>query len=287
MIKIKVPATSANLGPGFDVLGIAFNLYNSFRFEESEEFQMIGFEKRYEAVEKNLVCQSYIKAFESINETPIPIKIYMDTQDVPTSRGLGSSATCIVAGVLAAKYYLKGKLSLESAFQIATGIEGHPDNVAPAMFGGLIASYKDNDIYKHIRYDVSSILKFNVLVPDFELSTHESRSVLPHELPYSDIVYNTARIANIPYAFYMGNLNLIKDLLSDKMHEPYRMRLIKGAEDIKKRAHENGCAFAISGAGPSLLVISEENINNKFNDFSNWKIYNLAIAKDGAIVIEM
>lgn len=287
MIKIKVPATSANLGPGFDVLGIAFTLYNAFRFEESNEFEMIDFESRYTNPKRNLVCNSYCKVFESIGKTPIPVKIYMDDQEVPTSRGLGSSATCIVAGVLAAKYYLKDEISFDDAFQIASQIEGHPDNIAPAMFGGLIASFKLDDKYHYVKYDVASNLVFNVFVPNFELSTHESRSVLPKVLGYKDIVYNTARIANIPYAFNKGDLKLIKELLSDKMHEPYRMKLINGSEDIKRIAYDNGCAFAISGAGPSLLIVSDKNINDKFSEFKNWKMYNLTIGTNGAIVIEM
>lgn len=287
MIKIKVPATSANLGPGFDVLGIAFTLYNSFRFEKSDDFEMIGFEKRYLSCERNLVCQSYIKAFQSKGLKPIPVKIYMDLQEVPTSRGLGSSATCIVAGVLAAKYYLDGLLSYEEAFQVAANIEGHPDNIAPAMFGGLIASYNIGGIYKHIKYDVSDKLKFNVLVPNFELPTHESRGALPSNLNYRDIVYNTSRIANIPYAFNNGDLELITELLSDKMHEPYRMKLIKDSDKIREIAKNNGWAFALSGAGPSLLVISKEDINDKFLKFNNWKIFNLTVGQEGAIVSEI
>lgn len=287
MIKISVPATSANIGPGFDCLGIAFNLYNSFRFEKNDRFYMVDFDKRYSNPIRNLVCQSYIKVFDSVGEKPIPLKIYMDKQDVPTSRGLGSSATCIVAGVLAAKYYLKDKISYLHAFQIASKIEGHPDNVAPAMFGGLVASYLDNDNYKFVKYDVSDNLKFNVLVPTFELSTKRSRGALPKYLGYKDIVYNISRVANIPYAFYKGDIILIKELLNDKMHEPYRMGLIEGAEDIKKCAYDNYFAFAISGAGPSLLVISDKCIDNVFDKFKDWRKLDLTVASSGAIVTEI
>lgn len=288
MITIKVPATSANLGPGFDVLGIAFNLYNSFKFKKANFFKMIDFEERYLNPNRNLVCRSYKKVFEELGLDPIPVFIYMLDQEVPTSRGLGSSATCIVAGVLAAKYFLGDKVSYEKCFQIASNIEGHPDNIAPAMFGGLISSYNLNGEFKHVRYNVSNELSFNVLVPPFELNTHESRKALPKVLPYSDIVYNTARISNIPYALSQGNLELLKELMSDKMHEPYRMRLIKGSEDIKKIAIDNGCAFAISGAGPSLLVVSnkEKDINVLFNEYKDWRIFNLEVATNGAIVLE-
>ena len=287
MIRIKVPATSANLGPGFDVLGIAFTLYNAFKFEESERFYMVGFEKRYSNPKYNLVCRSYCKVFEYLNISPIPVKIYMDVQEVPTSRGLGSSATCIVAGVMAAKYYLGEKITLDECFQIASNIEGHPDNIAPAMFGGLVSSYKVEDKFKFVRYNVSNKLKFNVLVPPFELNTHAARKVLPKVLNYKDILYNTARISNLPYAFSEGNIELLKELMDDKMHEPYRMELIKDADKIKEIAHKNDCAFAISGAGPSLLIVSDKESLDCFNDFKDWSIFNLSTGSAGAIIEEI
>lgn len=284
MIKVKVPATSANLGPGFDVLGIAFELYNEFGFERSDHFEMINFPERYIDPHRNLVCSSYKKVFDNLGLKAFPCKIHMLEQEVPTSRGLGSSATCIVAGVLAAKAFLKNKISYDECFQIATSIEGHPDNIAPAMFGGLIASYKTDEKYKKIRYKVSEELKFNVLVPNFELQTSKARAVLPKELSYSDICFNASRIVNIPFAFFRGDLDLIKDLLNDKAHEPYRMPLIKDSLEIKKVAHENGYAFAISGAGPSLLVVSKEDVADKFSEFSDFKVYKLNVASKGAIV---
>ncbi len=284
MIKIKVPATSANLGPGFDVLGVAFTMYNMFGFERSDHFEMVDFQGRYSNPHHNLVCSSYKKAFDYLKMNAYPVKIYMLDQEVPTSRGLGSSATCIVAGVLAAKYFLKDKLSYDECFQIATAIEGHPDNIAPAMFGGLIASYKANDIYKPVRYDVSADLKFNLLVPNFELQTSKARAVLPKELSYADITHNASRVANIPFAFSKGDLGMIVDLLDDKAHEPYRMPLIKDSLEIKKLAHSKGYAFAISGAGPTLLVISKEDIGNTFDSFKDFKVYKLTIAHDGAII---
>jgi len=211
----------------------------------------------------------------------------MDTQDVPTSRGLGSSATCIVAGVLAAKYFLGDKVTLDECFQIASQIEGHPDNVAPAMFGGLISSYTKGNEFKYVKYDVSDKLMFNVFVPPFELETHASRGVLPKELGYKDIVFNTSRMANIPYAMQTGNLELLIDMLNDKMHEPYRLPLINGSKEIRDIAHNNNCAFALSGAGPSLLIISDKNINSLFTQYTDWKMFNLQIGNNGAIVKEI
>lgn len=286
MIKIKVPATSANLGPGFDVLGVAFSMYNMFGFERSDHYEMVDFQGRYSNPHHNLVCSSYKKVFDALNMNAYPVKIYMLDQEVPTSRGLGSSATCIVAGVLAAKYFLGDKISYDECFQIATSIEGHPDNVAPAMFGGLIASYKACDTYKSVKYDVSKDIKFNLLVPNFELQTSKARSVLPKELSYADITHNASRVANIPYAFFKGDLEMIKDLLDDKAHEPYRMPLIKDSMEIKELAHKKGYAFAISGAGPTLLVVSKDDIKDTFDKFSDFTVYKLSVAHDGAIVEE-
>lgn len=286
MIKVKVPATSANLGPGFDALGIAFTLYNAFGFEKADHFETVGFQGRYANPAHNLVCSSYKKVFDELGLKAIPAKVYMLDQNVPTSRGLGSSATCIVAGVLAAKYFLGDKLSYDKAFQIASQIEGHPDNIAPAMFGGMIASYTKDGVFKHVRYEVSDTLKLNVLVPNFELSTAKARGVLPKELCYKDIVYNTSRVANIPYAFQSGNLELLADLMDDKMHEPYRMPLIAGADLVKKAAKAKGYAFAISGAGPSLLVVSAEDVADTFDEFKDFTVYKLSVAASGAIVEE-
>lgn len=283
MIKIKVPATSANLGPGFDVLGVAYTMYNAFGFEKSDHYEMVGFQGRYSNPNHNLVCASYKKVFDYLNINAYPVKIHMLEQEVPTSRGLGSSATCIVAGVLAAKEFLKGRVSYDECFQIATSIEGHPDNIAPAMFGGLVASFKA-DNYKFVKYNVSDKLKFNLLVPSFELQTSKSRGVLPHELSYADITFNASRVANIPYAMSNGDLNLLKDLMNDKAHEPYRMPLIKDSECIKEIAHNNGYAFAISGAGPTLLVISDDDISDKFANYSDFKIYKLNVSNQGAII---
>ncbi len=282
MIKIKVPATSANLGPGFDCLGLAFNLYNVFSFELCKTFCFSGFDEAY-ANDNNLVKTSYEAVFKYLNKEVIPVKITMDYLNVPTSRGLGSSATCIVAGVLAAKYFLNDEIDILTCFNIASNIEGHPDNVCPAMFGGLISSYK-TDTYKYVKYDVSSELIFNVLVPSFKLNTHVARSVLPKSLEYKDIIFNMARVSNIPYAFSSGNICLIKELLNDKLHEPYRMSLIKDSSLIKKIAHDNDYSFSISGAGPSLLVISKNKITNEFEDFSDWRLLNLEVCNSGAIV---
>ena len=255
MFSVKVNATSANLCVGFDVLGLALDIQNVFTFEKANDFEFVGFEKKYCVKENNLVYFSYAKVFEKLNKEIIPVRIGF-SGDIPVSRGLGSSSSLIVGGVFAANYILGNPLSKRECFDICAEIEGHPDNVAPAIFGGLVASYKVDDKFYPNIYEVSEKLKFITVIPPFELSTEEARKVLPKELPYKDIVNNLSRIVNIPRAFQNGDLELINNLFVDKLHEPYRGPLIKGFDEIKKLCNSKGVVCAISGSGSTMLLIS-------------------------------
>lgn len=257
MLKIKVEATSANVCVGFDVLGIALNLYNEFTFKKSSEFKFVGFEEEFSSCETNLVYEAYKYVFDLAKEIIVPVEIGF-IGDIPVSRGLGSSSSLIVAGIFAANYYLNNKYSKRELFDIATAIEGHPDNVAPAIYGGLVASYqKDGKYYPNI-YPIHKDLKFSVVIPNVKVSTHDARGVLPHELPYEDIVWNLSRIVNLPKAFMEGNIELLKDLFSDKLHEPYRSKLIPAYRDIKNIINKYNAAFAISGSGSTMLIVSKD-----------------------------
>lgn len=257
MLTIKVEATSANICVGFDVLGLSLDIYNEFTFELKNEFSFKGFDKQYSNINNNLVYDAYKKVFDKVNVKPLPVEIGYKG-DIPVSRGLGSSSSLIVAGVFAANYFLNNKFSKDELFQICADMEGHPDNVAPAIYGGLVASYKANDIYKHICYDVSKDLSFYVIIPPFKISTHDARKVLPTELSYKDINNNLSRIVNIPYAFKNGDINLLKDLFNDKLHEPYRAKLIKGFDEIKAEALKNDSCLSISGSGSTMLLITKD-----------------------------
>lgn len=261
MLHVVVNATSANVCVGFDVLGLSLALTNDFTFEIKDEFSFKGFEAEFSKKETNLVYYSYVKYFEYINMEPIKVEIGFKG-NIPVSRGLGSSSSLIVAGVFAANELAGNKLSKDELFNICVEIEGHPDNVAPAVYGGLVASYKHNDSYKAIKYPVSDNLKFTVIIPDFKLSTEEARGVLPKALEYKDIVHNTSRIVHIPMAFSNGDLELLCELFDDKLHEPYRGKLIPGYEEIKKLCNENNIPFCISGSGSTMLVISRDNVDN-------------------------
>ena len=156
MKVVRTFATSANLGPGFDTLGICFNIYNEYSFEQSGDFLLEGFEDEFIDPNNNLIIQSYLKVFKKLNKEIIYIKLKQLVQNIPTSRGLGSSASCIVAGVLIANDMLDNILTIDEVFQISSSIEGHPDNVAPLIFGGMTCSFK-NDIFK-------TIIRMNIII---------------------------------------------------------------------------------------------------------------------------
>ncbi len=266
MLRIKVEATSANVCVGFDVLGISLSLYNEFTFNKANDFKFVGFDPIYSNVNNNMVYDSYVEVFKTLNKKPIPVEIGFKG-DIPVSRGLGSSSSLIVAGVFAANEILGKPLTKNQCFDICARLEGHPDNVAPAIYGGLVASYKkDNSFYPNL-YSINKDLKFIVIIPKYELKTHEAREVLPKSLDYASIVNNLSRIVNIPRAFEKGDMNLLIDLFNDKLHEPYRSKLIKEYEMVKGICDENKMAFAISGSGSTMLAITkDEALVNKFKN---------------------
>ncbi len=286
-VSIKVPCSTANLGCGYDCMGLALSLYNTFEFESSENDELSGFGK-VDTV-NNLVLNSYKKVFEILNKPYIPTKITLKECNVPSARGLGSSATCIVAGVLGANYMLKNILKSEEICKIITQLEGHPDNVVPCFLGGLVMSItrKDKSI-KSISVKLSDDLVIYALIPNFELSTKLARSVLPKEYKIQDIVHNMSRTALAFKGFESGDIELIKELFDDKIHQPYRFSLIKGGVEVKKIAEDNGYAVAISGAGPTLLAVGKkdglENIVPKQVKGVSWSVVKLNPCDSGAIL---
>lgn len=285
MLQVRVSATSANVCVGFDVLGLALSLENVFTFERKNEFSFKGFLPKYSNKNHNLVYDSYVNVFKRLNLEPIPVEIGF-SGDIPVSRGLGSSSSLIVAGVFAANYFLNNKLTNDELLNICCEIEGHPDNVAPAVLGGLVASFKDDNGYHSISYPVSNKLKFFAVIPPFELSTHMAREVLPKALEYKDIVNNLSRIIHLPKAFNDGDVKLLKGLFNDKLHEPYRGNLIKGYNEIKEILAQEEAAFAISGSGSTMLIIAyDNNVINKISHLG-YEIKELAVG-DGVNLREV
>ncbi len=269
MLQVKVAATSANVCVGFDVLGLALDLYNTFYFEKSDRFEFSGFKDEFSSEETNLVCQAYKFFFENIKEAPIPVRIGFGG-DIPVSRGLGSSSSLIVAGIFAANKISGKNKTKRYCFDLCAKMEGHPDNVAPAIYGDLIASYKTDNGYKHEKYSINKDLKFITIIPSYELKTEDARKVLPKELDYKSINVNLSRIINLPRAFYSGNVEKLIDLFHDTLHEPYRGKLIKDYNDVKELANKYNLAFAISGSGSTMIAIYNEKTNEE-KDIANFK----------------
>ncbi|OCN03787.1 homoserine kinase [Erysipelotrichaceae bacterium MTC7] len=258
MVKVKVPATSANVGVGFDCLGVALNLYTYFTFEPSDRFQISGCEPRF-ASEDNLVHTSFQKALAALGKEPMCVHIHIDSH-VPVSRGLGSSATCVVGGVVGAYALTNTPIDKEAVLRLCTDIEHHPDNVAPAIFGGLVASYVDetNDVY-HVSYPVDPRFTFLACIPDFETKTSDARKVLPEEVSFHTAVSNASKLSLVLKGFEMFDSQLLTVALKDEIHEPYRKKLIHGYEDVKAicLGVESVC-FYISGSGSTLMNIMRD-----------------------------
>lgn len=280
--KIKVPATSANFGIGFDTLGVALDIYNEFEFDKSDSDVVLDFDSKFNN-SNNLVLTSYKRFFTYFNIEYIPVTIKLIKNEVPESRGLGSSATCIVAGVLAANKIAKANKSSDALLRLMTSIEGHPDNVAPAFLGGFVASTVSDNIVYPIKYNVSNKLIFNVYISPFKLSTEEARKVLPLSYLRSDVVHNLSRIVNLPYALEYGNYELLKVLLKDKIHEPYRIEIIEHAKELFEKINIEGAIPLISGSGSTILSISNKDIIVLDNYYKQRKVQ---IDTEGAFIYD-
>jgi homoserine kinase len=253
---VSVPATSANLGVGFDCLGLALELSNRFTFTPAAEPGFTGCEERFASVDTSLVWQTYASTLVALGRDAVPMTIGHDC-DIPLSGGLGSSSTCVVAGVMAALYMAGEELEPLRVVDIATAIEGHPDNVAPATLGGLTSSFVSDGEVVTIRKPVHSEWRFTVVAPPYEVRTEEARRVLPAEVPLSTAVWQMGRVPAVIQALMYGDAELLGKACVDKLHEPYRKGLIKDYDRMRLEAAESGATcFWISGSGSSMIACS-------------------------------
>lgn len=290
MYKISVPATTANIGPGFDSFGLALNLYNHFFIDFSDD--LIFEDCKIENKENNLVYTSAMSLFKDYyKEENIPKGLYVKFEThIPLSRGLGSSATCIVAGLMGANLLLGQPYSTERLLEMAVSIEGHSDNIAPAFFGGLNISAQSKDRVFHKRVEVCPTYSFYVLIPDFTLSTSRSRIVLPKEVPFKDAASNIANASLMILSLVDGDKKTLRFVSRDQLHEPYRKDLIPNFDYIKDKVlNHGGLSCFLSGAGPSLLCIVEDkeafekNMPTILNQLhSKWTIQAVDIDYNGA-----
>lgn len=307
-VTVKVPATTANLGPGFDIFGLALPFYNEIVVEETViphsgiEFHVLD-EKGEENIyvntegEENIVIKAIKILYNFIGQEPDSLKITIKT-GIPIARGLGSSASVIVGGLIAANELLGNPSDIDALLAIATEVEGHPDNIVPSFVGGFTISSQEEDghiVYRKI--DWNSDWKLTVCIPDFELQTGIARSVLPKEASYKDIIFNEQRCVMFIQALYTKDDKLMKYALQDKLHQPYRMKLVPGLEEIsgKLKNEEDVLGCVLSGAGPSVLVISKQSALDKIRETVNeiWnninvkgEIVTVDVEQNGAFIVE-
>jgi len=309
-ISVKVPATTANLGPGFDCLGMALPVYNTITIEETVlpgtgiEINVMNDNEAADELlmehipmdENSIIYKAVELLYNSIGQTPSELKITVQSQ-IPIARGLGSSASVIVGGLLAANELLGRPADEVALLSIATEVEGHPDNVTPAIVGGLVLSSQEEDgsvLYRKL--NCPEEWNITVCVPDYELSTEISRSVLPKEVPMEDAVFNAKRLGMFIQAVNTKDAELMKLALQDKLHQPYRMKLVPGLDKIIEnlKHEENVLGCVLSGAGPSIIVISQKNNLDKIKSIikDTWEdmnvkvnIMTLPVENEGAQII--
>lgn len=274
-VSVKVPATTANIGPGFDCLGMALPIFNTITIEETVlpgtgiEINVIAESAAIDELslehipldENSLVYKAVELLYNSIGQTPSELKINIHS-NIPVARGLGSSASVIVGALIAANELLGKPADEVALLSIACEIEGHPDNITPAIVGGLVLSSQEDDgsvIYRKLNWPTEWAI--TVCVPDFELSTDIARSVLPKEVPMKDAIFNAQRLGMFVQAVNTKDAELMKLALKDRLHQPYRMKLVPGLDKIMDnlRHIDSVLGCVLSGAGSSILVISEKN----------------------------
>lgn len=265
-VVVDVPATTANLGPGFDCLGAALDLNNRFAMRRieggGERFELIieGTEGSHlRGGPENLVYRAAQRVWKAAGLEPVALEARVRLA-VPPARGLGSSATAIVAGLMGANALVGEPLSKEKLLELAIDIEGHPDNVVPSLLGGLCMTAKAaSQRWRVVRCEWTPSVKAVVAIPSIRLSTSEARRAMPKAIPVGDAVVNLGALTLLLQGLRTGNGDLISDGMHDRLHEPYRWRLIKGGDQVKQTAMDAGAwGCAISGAGPSVLALCEE-----------------------------
>ena len=254
---VSVPGSSSNLGPGFDCLGIAWKLYDRIAFEVAPSLVISGCEERFRGPD-NLAYQGFSAAFAE-KGLPVPgVHIGFLECDIPVSRGLGSSAALIAAGAAAANAMGRLGLSKEALLDLCTHIEGHPDNLAPSLFGGFTAAVCEDGKAVAASCPLHPSFRFLAVIPDCELSTSLMRRALPDSFSRSDAVFNLSRTALLMRALENGSMDLLRFSLRDRIHQPYRLPLIPGADTVFAEAEKAGAAACISGAGSTMLLISDD-----------------------------
>jgi homoserine kinase len=260
-VKVRIPATTANLGPGFDALGLALSLYNVVEMEEGKGGLSIRIDGEGQDSlprnEDNIVYRASAQAFREVGYKVRGIRIKL-TNDIPVARGLGSSAASIVGGLAAANALSGNRLPTEGILKLALGLEGHPDNIISAMVGGFTISCIADGEARYIKLPAAEGFKVVVAIPDFALSTEEARKKLPRTVSFQDAAFNLGRSSFLVAALATSRLDMLKIAMEDRLHQPYRASLVPGLKDVLAAAVEAGAwGAALSGAGPSVVAFAD------------------------------
>lgn len=258
MKKITIPATSANLGPGYDCMGLALSLYNTIAFEFMDKGLHIDLPEKdrnsIPADARNLIYRVFCNTLHEHGKTPPGVR-FKQTNDIPPVRGLGSSAACVVGGVVMADAYLGNCMTTQEMLEFCTAEDGHPDNVLPALVGGITVGCVEGRHVPYVRFDAPAHLQCAVLIPPFVLSTRKARAVLPSMVPFADAVFNHSHTALLSAALCTGELSLLRFAMQDRLHQPYRESLIPNYAKVVEIACRHGAlSSCLSGAGPTIIA---------------------------------
>lgn len=292
MIKITIPATSANIGSGFDSLGVALNLYNQVNIKEHDFIEIRSLDGTSVPTDQNNLIYKTAKYLFDLCGKKLEGLYIEQTSAIPMARGLGSSSACIVAGVMGANALMGFPLSTEELIDAAARLEGHPDNSTPALAGGLVTAVMDNGKVYYVKQPLKEDLAFAAIIPDYELKTAEARSVIPREISHKDGVFNLSRAALMSVSLYSGSYQNLRVACDDRLHQPYRLPLIQGAQEVFSAVYDLGAYGAyISGAGSTLMAIVDKG-NGAFPaqcrqaldalGHTGWRLEMLSIDNEGA-----
>jgi homoserine kinase len=266
---VRVPASSANLGPGFDALGLALQVHLVCRFRRAASLQIRAQGRDAHLIstgDDNLIWQTVQRVAAETRRTPPPIELEISNK-IPLGKGLGSSAAALTAGVVIANRVMGLKWDTHRIINMAAQIEGHPDNVAACALGSIVASAIDSEgVARAIRMDLHPLYNVAVVVPDFELPTTEARRVLPSSYSREDTIFNVQRSALLLVALATGATHVFPTALEDRLHQPYRTPLVPGLKEILALRVSGLLGCALSGAGPSILVFHQRGREDVCND---------------------
>ena len=296
MIKIQIPATSANIGSGFDSLGIALDLYNYVWMEEADEIDISSNDDIAVPTDKsNLIYWSAEKLYSECGKKLPGLRIVQEN-NIPMTRGLGSSSACIAAGLIGANRFLGSPLSQHELVNLACKIEGHPDNTTPALLGGLVTAAMENGRVYSVSVPVAEHIRFGVFIPPFELKTEVARQALPDTYSRENAVYNLSRSSLMTAALFSGSLENLRVAVQDSLHQPFRKKFISGIDTVFRMTYELGSyGTYISGAGPSIIAIIDDTLEKQFDEYAlphlisrgveGWKFVTLKADSEGARIV--